>query len=75
LQSEASDDSIYRRVVSQLMPDDERVPSLPTITLATRRALGDPNIALNTLGRLICSDPALSARLMKHVASALIATP
>ena len=71
MQSEASDYSIYRRVVSQLMQGEEQLPSLPTITLDIRRALGDPNISRNTLVRLISRDPALSALLMKHASSAL----
>lgn len=71
MQSEASDYSIYRRVVSQLMQGEEQLPSLPTITLDIRRALGDSNISLNALVRLISRDPALSAMLMKHASSAL----
>lgn len=71
MQSEASDYSIYRRVVSQLMQGEEQLPSLPTITLDIRRALGDPNISRNNLVRLISRDPALSALLMKHASSAL----
>ena len=36
--AEASDYSIYRRVVSQLMQGQEQLPSLPTLTLDIRRA-------------------------------------
>lgn len=71
MQSEASEYSIYRRVVSQLMQGEEQLPSLPAITLDIRRALGDPNISLSALVRLIGRDPALSALLMKHASSAL----
>lgn len=39
--AEASDYSIYRRVVSQLMQGQEQLPSLPTLTLDIRRALSD----------------------------------
>jgi len=53
------------------MQGEEQLPSLPTITLDIRRALGDPNISRNTLVRLISRDPALSALLMKHASSAL----
>ncbi|WP_405120461.1 HDOD domain-containing protein [Pseudomonas leptonychotis] len=69
--SETSDYSIYRRVVSQLMQGEEQLPSLPTITLDIRRALGDPNVSLSALVRLISRDPALSALLIKHASSAL----
>ena len=71
MQCETSDYSIYRRVVSQLMQGEEQLPSLPTITLEIRRALGDPNISVNTLVRLINRDPALSVLLVKHASSAL----
>ena len=43
LSQEVSDYSIYRRVVSQLMQGEEQLPSLPSITLDIRRALGDPD--------------------------------
>ena len=69
--SEASDYGIYRRAISQLMQGEEQLPSLPTITLDIRRALGDPNLSSNALVRLIGRDPALSALLMKHASSAL----
>lgn len=71
MQSEASEYSIYRRVVSQLMQGEEQLPSLPAITLDIRRALGDPSISLSALVRLIGRDPALSALLMKQASSAL----
>ncbi|MHA6492855.1 HDOD domain-containing protein [Pseudomonas borbori] len=69
--TETSDYSIYRRVVSQLMHGEEQLPSLPALTLDIRRALGDPNVSLNGLVRLISRDPALSALLMKHASCAL----
>ena len=53
LLSEASDYGIYRRAISQLMQGEEQLPSLPTITLDIRRALGDPNLSSNALVRLI----------------------
>jgi HD-like signal output (HDOD) protein len=71
LQSETSEYSIYRRVVSQLMQGQEQLPSLPAITLDIRRALGNPEVSLGALVRLIGRDPALSALLMKHASSAL----
>lgn len=74
LSDEVSDYSIYRRVVSQLMQGEEQLPSLPTITLDIRRALGDAQVPINTLVRLIGRDPALSAMLMKHASCALYRT-
>ncbi|PTT72821.1 hydrolase, partial [Pseudomonas sp. HMWF010] len=69
--SDASDYSIYRRAVSQLMLGEEQLPSLPTITLDIRRALSNPKLTINQLAALIGRDPALSALLMKHASSAL----
>ena len=71
MQSEASEYSIYRRAVSQLMRGEEQLPSLPAITLEIRRALADVDTSLSKLVGLIGRDPALSALLMKHASSAL----
>ncbi len=71
LAGEVSEYSIYRRVVSQLMQGEEQLPSLPTLTLDIRRALGDAQVPMTALVRLISRDPALSALLMKHASCAL----
>ena len=71
LAGETSDYSIYRRVVSQLLQGEEQLPSLPAITLDIRRALGDAQVPMSALVRLIGRDPALSALLMKHASCAL----
>ena len=71
LAGEVSEYSIYRRVVSQLMQGEEQLPSLPAITLDIRRALGDAQVPMTALVRLISRDPALSALLMKHASCAL----
>ncbi|HLA30768.1 MAG TPA: HDOD domain-containing protein [Pseudomonas sp.] len=71
LNDEVSEYSIYRRVVSQLMQGEEQLPSLPTITLDIRRALGDPQVSMSALVRLVSRDPALSAMLMKQASCAL----
>jgi HD-like signal output (HDOD) protein len=73
--AEASDYSIYRRVVSQLMQGQEQLPSLPTLTLDIRRALSDGQVGVAALARLIGRDPALAALLMKHASSALYRHP
>ena len=69
--NEASDYSIYRQVVSQLMQGQEQLPSLPTLTLDIRRALSDEQVTVPALVRLVSRDPALSALLMKHASCAL----
>jgi HD-like signal output (HDOD) protein len=71
LQAEKSHYSIYRQLVTQLLHDQEQLPSLPMITLEVRRALNDDNVSIATLVRLIGRDPALSALLMKHASSPL----
>jgi HD-like signal output (HDOD) protein len=71
LLAEQSHYSIYRRLVTQLLHDQEQLPSLPAITLQIRRALSDDNLNINSLVGLISRDPALSALLMKHASSAL----
>jgi HD-like signal output (HDOD) protein len=53
------------------MQGEEQLPSLPAITLDIRRALGDAQVPMNALVRLISRDPALSALLMKHASCAL----
>lgn len=69
--NQASDYSIYRQVVSQLMQGEEQLPSLPALTLDIRQALSDERVGLAVLVRLIGRDPALSALLMKHACCAL----
>lgn len=72
MSDEPSEYAIYRRVVSQLMNDQEQLPSLPQITLEIRRSLSDPNVRVPQLVRLIGRDPALSAILLKHASSAFL---
>jgi HD-like signal output (HDOD) protein len=72
---EASDYSIYRRVVSQLMQGEEQLPSLPALTLDIRRALSDGRVGMAALARLVSRDPALAALLMKHASCALYRHP
>jgi HD-like signal output (HDOD) protein len=68
------DYSVYRRVVSQLLHDQEQLPSLPMLTLEIRRALATPEVSMSRLLALIGKDPALSALLMKYASSALLRT-
>ncbi|WXL24516.1 HDOD domain-containing protein [Ectopseudomonas mendocina] len=71
MQAEQSLYSTYRRLVTQLMHDQEQLPSLPNITLEIRRALNDDTISISALVGLISRDPGLSALLMKHASSPL----
>ncbi|WP_339629155.1 HDOD domain-containing protein [uncultured Pseudomonas sp.] len=69
-----SDYAVYRQLVSQLMCDEEQLPSLPTLTLEIRRALAMPEVSMARLSKLVGKDPALSALLMKYASSALLRT-
>ncbi|MBS7664350.1 HDOD domain-containing protein [Pseudomonas lalucatii] len=72
MQTTASDYSIYRQLVAQLMSDEEQLPSLPMLTLEIRRALAMPEVSMSRLVALIGQDPALGALLMKYACSALL---
>ncbi|WP_439887202.1 HDOD domain-containing protein [Pseudomonas sp. MBLB4123] len=75
MQAADSDYSIYRQLVSQLMSDEEQLPSLPTLTLEIRRALAMPEeVNIPRLAGLIGQDPALSALLVKYASSPLLRT-
>lgn len=66
--------SVYRNVINQVMQGEERLPSLPAITLKIRRAISDTNTPHSKLAGLIMQDPALSALIMKTANSALYKT-
>jgi HD-like signal output (HDOD) protein len=65
------DYTIYRKVVSQLLQGEENLPSLPSITMDIRRAIGHPNVSMAKVSQLIAKDPSLSAILLKYASSAL----
>ena len=47
------------------------LPSLPEVALKIRKALADENVSVTEISRLIGSDPALAARILKTSNSAL----
>jgi HD-like signal output (HDOD) protein len=47
------------------------LPSLPEVALKIRKALADENVSVTEISRLIGSDPALAARMLKTANSAL----
>lgn len=47
------------------------LPSLPEVALKIRKALADENVSVSEIARLIGSDPALAARILKTANSAL----
>lgn len=63
--------SIYRSVISHVLNDSERLPSLPSITLKIRQAMSEENTTAESLAQIITKDPALSALLLKSASSPL----
>jgi HD-like signal output (HDOD) protein len=66
--------SIYRTSIEQVMRGQERLPSLPTITLKIRRAAADPNTTIQNLSDMIGQDPSLTVVVMHHSRSPLFKT-
>lgn len=59
------DFAVYREVISQVIQGQERLPSLPAITIKLRSATQDPTISNAKLAQLIMRDPSLSALILK----------
>ncbi len=70
-----SDYQIYRQVISQVMQNQEQLPSLPSITLQLRAALRDANCSPARLTQMVMQDPSLAAMIMKTANSALYTRP
>lgn len=58
-QSQNPNYNIYSIVISQVMRDQEQLPSLPSLTLKIRTAIADPNASGDSLAELISIDPSL----------------
>lgn len=71
----SGDYAIYRQVISQVINDEEQLPSLPSLTLQLRAALRDPSCSQTRLSQMIMQDPALSALIMKTANSSLYTRP
>lgn len=63
--------AVYRTVIKHVLSDSERLPSLPTITLKIRKAVGESNTTAASLAQLVGKDPALTALLMKSASCPL----
>lgn len=63
--------AIYRSVISRVLNDSERLPSLPSITLKIRQAMAEESTTAESLAQIITKDPALSALLLKSASSPL----
>ena len=66
--------AIYRTAIEQVMHGEERLPSLPNMTLQIRRAAADENTTVARLCGLIGTDPSLSVVVMRHSSSPLFKT-
>jgi HD-like signal output (HDOD) protein len=71
----SADYAVYRQVISQVINDEEQLPSLPSLTLQLRAALRDPSCSQSRLSQMIMQDPALSALIMKTANSSLYTRP
>lgn len=67
-----TDYSIYRGVIGDLLSGKEQLPSLPAITFEIRKAMGQHDLSMNELSKLLAKDPALSAVLLKYASSPLV---
>jgi HD-like signal output (HDOD) protein len=67
-----TDYSIYRGVIGDLLSGKEQLPSLPSITFEIRKAMGQQDLSMNELSKLLARDPALSAVLLKYASSPLV---
>ncbi len=66
------DYSVYRGVISDLLNGKEQLPSLPSITFEIRKAMGQQDLSMVELSKLLAKDPALSAVLLKYASSPLV---
>ena len=67
--------AVYRTVIKHVLSDSEHLPSLPTITLKIRKAVGASNTTASSLAQLVGKDPALSALLIKSASCPLFRRP
>lgn len=72
MQSVQEDYSTYRNVVSDLLKDDEQLPSLPVIALEIRKALEQSDLSMGDLAKLLAKDQELSTILLRYASSPLI---
>lgn len=67
-----SDYSVFRGVIGDLLSGKEQLPSLPAITFEIRKAMGQQNLSMIELSKLLAKDAALSAVLLKYASSPLV---
>lgn len=72
MKADKTDYSIYRSVIGDLLSGSEQLPSLPAITFEIRKAMGQQDLSMNELSKLLARDPALSAILLRYASSPLV---
>jgi len=65
---------VKQDIVESIKSDALVLPTLPEVALRVRQEAEDPDSSLNSLGKLISNDPALSARVIKVANSAFFRT-
>ncbi|BFM18540.1 hypothetical protein R50073_47230 [Maricurvus nonylphenolicus] len=66
--------SVYRATIDQIMLGQEKLPSLPDITLKIRQEAANPNTTIDRLAEMIAADPSLTVMLMRYACSPLYRT-
>src|SRR5215471_16201053 len=67
----AADTAIVADLDRSLTDNDLHLPSLPEVALKIRNALANEEVSVAEIARLIGSDPALAARIVRIANSAL----
>jgi HD-like signal output (HDOD) protein len=70
-EARASITALVEELGRSLAQGNLELPSLPEVALKIRSALADDNVSVSEVSRLIGSDPALAARILKTANSAL----
>ncbi|MBL9188456.1 MAG: HDOD domain-containing protein [Opitutaceae bacterium] len=66
----ANDDALQSDTLKQLVGRMGRLPSIPTLYTEIIDALNDPDVTLDTIGRIVGKDIAMTAQILKLVNSA-----
>ena len=65
-------DQFIRGITSELAADVIDLPSFPEIALRVRKLLGDPDVALDEVVRMVGAEPSLTVRLLQLANSAAL---
>ena len=65
----------YKTLIQKAIENEEKLPSLPSVTLRIRKAISDPNCNHASIAKLVQLDPSLSTLLLKYAASPFYKRP